>query len=169
MHQRQSIGPDPPRRTDFPLEVSLFELLGALKRLVESMPEEKQIEIRRDQLSVAEKISHVLEYLRGREGEVPFEELFRDSTGIAEVVVTFLALLELMRLRMIRAWQAVPGGPIRLSDIRPDEGGEGEAPPAPGGETPAAAGEEGEAASSSREGRAPGGPENGKGEEPWRS
>lgn len=118
---RQSIGPEAPRRTDYPLEVSLFELLSALKKLVESMPEEGRIEIERDQLSVSERISDVLEFLRGSEGEVPFEDLFKGSTVLAELVVTFLALLELMRLRMVRAWQAVAGGRIMVVDIRPDD------------------------------------------------
>jgi segregation and condensation protein A len=127
---RQSIGPEPPRRTDYPLEVSLFELLSALKKLVESMPEEKRVEIERDQLSVSERISDVLEYLRGSEGEVPFEDLFKRSTVLAELVVTFLALLELVRLRMVRAWQAVPGGRIMVVDIRPDDDEtEGDGPP----------------------------------------
>jgi len=127
---RQSIGPEPPRRTDYPLEVSLFELLSALKKLVESMPEERRVEIERDQLSVSERISDVLEYLRGSDGEVPFEDLFKGSTVLAELVVTFLALLELVRLRMVRAWQAVPGGRIMVVDIRPDDGeAEGDGPP----------------------------------------
>ncbi len=117
----QSIGPEPPKRTEYPLEVSLFDLLSALEKLLESLPEEKHVDIKRDHLSVAERISEVLEFLREAEGEVPFEDLFRGSGRVGEVVVTLLALLELMRLRMARAWQAVPGGSIMVTDIRPDD------------------------------------------------
>lgn len=137
----RSIGPEPPKRTDYPLEASLFDLLSALKKLLEALPEEKHVDIRRERLSVAERISEVLEHLREAKGEVPFEDLFRESGSIGEVVVTFLALLELMKLRMARAWQAVPGGRIMVTDIRPDdaevrEDGEAEAGPteSPGGE-----------------------------------
>ncbi len=137
---RGSIGGEEPKRTDYPLEVSLFELLGALKKLLEAVPQESPLEIRRDRLTVAEKISQVLDVLRRTEGEIEFEGLFQGSRTLSDVVVTFLALLELMRLRMVRAWQAVPGGRIMLADIRP--GGEGAAEAAPEGGGDAGEGEE---------------------------
>ena len=98
------------------------------------MPEKAPLEIHRDQLTVAEKITYILDALRHSEGELDFEELFRESRTVSDVVVTFLALLELMRLRMVRAWQAVPGGRISVSDIRPDGEGAAEAAPEEGGD-----------------------------------
>jgi segregation and condensation protein A len=129
---RESIGPEGPKRTDYPLEVSIFELLAALKKLLESVPEEERVEIIRDRLTVAEKISEILEFLKSAEREVPFEELFREGEGRGQLIVTFLALLELIRLRMLNARQAVPGGQIMVADIRPsreesaDDGENGE-------------------------------------------
>ena len=79
------------------------------------------VEIERDRLTIAERINTVLEQLREAAGEVAFEELFRESRTVGEVVITFLALLELMRLRMVRARQAAPGERILVEDIRPDE------------------------------------------------
>jgi segregation and condensation protein A len=120
---RESIGPEGPKRTDFPLEVSIFELLAALKKLLESVPEEERVEITRDRLTVAEKISEILGLLKDEKDEVPFEALFRRGGGMEQIIVTFLALLELMRLRMLRARQAVPGGQIMVVDIRPSREG----------------------------------------------
>jgi len=115
-----SVGPDGPRRTDYPLEVSLLELLSALKKLLERVPEEVAVEIERDRLTIAERINSILEQLKGAKGEVAFEELFCGSRSVGEVIVTFLALLELMRLRMVRARQAAAGERIMVEDIRPD-------------------------------------------------
>jgi segregation and condensation protein A len=110
---RESLGPEGPPRTDYPLEVSLFDLLGALRRVIEQMPKTDQVEIESERLSVAQRIAEVLELMAdGR--EIAFEELFRDSREIADVVITFLALLELMRLRLVRVWQADAYGTIHL-------------------------------------------------------
>ena len=84
-----SVGPDGPRRTDYPLEVSLLELLSALKKLLERVPEEVAVEIERDRLTIAERINSILEQLKGAKEEVAFEELFRESHSLGEVIVTF--------------------------------------------------------------------------------
>jgi len=115
-----SVGPEGPERTDYPLEVSLLELLSALKKLLERVPEEVALEIERDRLTIAERINSILDQLKGATGEVAFEELFQGVRSVGEVIVTFLALLELMRLRMVRARQAAPGERIMVEDIRPD-------------------------------------------------
>jgi segregation and condensation protein A len=125
-----SVGPEGPERTDYPLEVSLLELLSALKKLLERVPEEASLEIRRERLTIAERISTLLEQLRKANRELHFEELFSESSTVGDVIVTFLALLELMRLRMVRARQAGSGERIMIEDIRPaaEEGEEGPSP-----------------------------------------
>jgi len=121
---RASLGPEGPPRTDFPLEVSLFDLLTALRRVIEQMPKTDRVEIEPDHLSVAQRISEVLERLADG-GEAAFEELFAGSSEVGDVVVTFLAVLELMRLRLIRVWQVEAFGAIRVVAVPPEaEGGE---------------------------------------------
>jgi segregation and condensation protein A len=110
---RGSLGPPEPPRTDFPLEVSLFELLSALKRLLEESPKTKELEIERERLNIAERISEILEFLKSA-GEVSFDELFKERREVGDIVVTFLALLELLRLRLVSARQAEPFGTIAL-------------------------------------------------------
>jgi segregation and condensation protein A len=110
---RESLGPEAPPRTDFPLEVSLFDLLAALRRVIEQMPKTDRVQIEPEHLNVAQRIAEVLERMAdGR--ELAFEELFAGSREVGEVVVTFLAVLELVRLRLIRVWQVEAFGSIRV-------------------------------------------------------
>ncbi len=113
---RESLGPEGPPRTDYPLEVSLFDLLAALRRVIDQMPKTDYVEIETERLSVAQRIAEVLELMAdGR--EMAFEELFRNSREINDVVITFLAVLELVRLRLIRVWQVDAYGAIRIVTV----------------------------------------------------
>lgn len=113
---RESLGPENPPRTDYPLEVSLFDLLAALRRVIDQMPKTDHEEIENERLSVAQRIAEVLELMAdGR--EIAFEDLFRDSREIEDVVITFLAVLELVRLRLIRVWQVDAYGAIRIVTV----------------------------------------------------
>jgi len=113
---RESLGPEGPPRTDYPLEVSLFDLLAALRRVVEQLPKNEQVEIETDRLSVAQRIAEVLERMAdGR--DIAFEELFLGSREVGDVVVTFLAVLELVKLRLIRVWQVEAYGAIRVATV----------------------------------------------------
>jgi len=113
---RESLGPEGPPRTDFPLEVSMFDLLAALRRVIDQMPKTQQVVLEPDHLSVAQRIAEVLEMLAAG-GEVRFEELFRGAREVGDVVVTFLAVLELVRLRLVRIWQAEAYGEIRVAAV----------------------------------------------------
>ncbi len=113
---RESLGPEGPPRTDYPLDVSLFDLLAALRRVIEQMPKTDQVEIETERLSVAQRIAEVLERMAdGR--EMAFEDLFLDSHAVGDVVVTFLAVLELVRLRLVRVWQVEAYGAIRVATV----------------------------------------------------
>jgi segregation and condensation protein A len=65
-------------------------------------------------LTVRERMNAILEMLEGRES-VSFVELFERSCHRLVIIVTFLALLELMRLRTARVFQAEHFGPILVS------------------------------------------------------
>jgi segregation and condensation protein A len=124
---RGSLGPEGPPRTDFPLEVSMIDLLAALRRVIEQMPKTEAVQIEPDRLSVAQRIAEVLE-LMAAGGEMRFEELFRGAREVGDVVVTFLAVLELVRLRLVRIWQTEAYGEIRVAAVPP--GTEGREAPA---------------------------------------
>lgn len=100
---------------DLPLEnVSLFDLVDALKEVLERNPSSRLIEIVPDNLTVRERMNFILEALEGKDS-VSFAALFEESGQRIVVVVTFLALLELMRLRVARVFQAETFGPILVS------------------------------------------------------
>jgi segregation and condensation protein A len=92
-------------------EASVFELLTALRRVLERLPQDNAHEVTLEKITVREKMTLLLDTLRPR-GEVLFEELFTDVRTRMEVVVTFLAMLELVKVRAIRIVQEELGGPI---------------------------------------------------------
>jgi segregation and condensation protein A len=103
-------------------EVTLFDLLEAMKKVLQGAAPEDFQEISLDHLSVRDKIVQIMDRLWERES-VAFTELFTAGAPRLEIVITFLGLLELLRLRMVKIFQAEPFGPIRLfSPVEPEEG-----------------------------------------------
>jgi segregation and condensation protein A len=94
-------------------ELSVFELLGALKRVIDRLPKEIFHEVTLEKITVREKMTLLLDQLRLR-GRVAFESLFDDVKSRLEVVVTFLAMLELVKGRAIRIYQEQTAGPIMI-------------------------------------------------------
>ena len=94
--------------------VSLFDLVDALQGILNRNPGRQLMEILPDNLTVRERMNAILEMLEGQES-VNFVELFESSCHRIVIIVTFLALLELMRLRTARVFQAEHFGPILVS------------------------------------------------------
>ncbi|MBL9126104.1 MAG: segregation/condensation protein A [Verrucomicrobiales bacterium] len=92
-----------PRRT----EASIFDLLAAVNAVLKRFGDRagSARDVFEDKWSVSEKIESLLGSVRER-SRLRFSDLFRETTSRTEVVVTFLALLELIRLRMLVATQA---------------------------------------------------------------
>ena len=140
----------PPGEEESPLvEVGLFELMEAFRRLWEKMPEDVVHEITVDRITLQDKIHELLERL-GTAESLSFEDLLAPETTRRGMVLSFLALLELARLRVIRVMQAVQFGTIRiekavaalpgereiLAAASENEEGEGPRESASGGEGP---------------------------------
>jgi segregation and condensation protein A len=92
-------------------EVSVFELITALRRVIERLPKDNAHEVTLDKITVREKMTLLLDTLR-TSGKVFFESLFTAARTRMEVVVTFLAMLELVKVRAIRIVQEELEGPI---------------------------------------------------------
>ncbi|HEX9661009.1 MAG TPA: segregation/condensation protein A [Candidatus Binatia bacterium] len=92
-------------------ELSVFELLTALRRVLERLPKDEFHEVTLEKITVREKMTLVLERLRD-DGQVMFESLFTDAGTRMAVIVTFLAMLELVKIRAIRIFQDRLDGPI---------------------------------------------------------
>ena len=88
-------------------EVGIFDLINAfqkiLKRLEKKQPEDLR-EIFEENYTVSDKIDYLLRLSSGGTA-IRFEECFAEAASRAEIVVTFLAMLELIRLKQFRVRQ----------------------------------------------------------------
>jgi segregation and condensation protein A len=94
-------------------ELSVFELLRALRRVLDKLPKDDVHEVTLEKITVREKMTLLLDRLRAG-GKVLFESLFDEVTSRMEVIVTFLAMLELVKGCAIRIFQETAGGPILI-------------------------------------------------------
>jgi len=94
-------------------EVGIFELVEALREILRQAPEETFHEITQETLSVTDRVNIILSLLSGKE-RLAFTELFNENPGRDEIVVTFLAMLELVKLRLVRLMQNNRFGSIWL-------------------------------------------------------
>jgi segregation and condensation protein A len=97
-----------------PLEgVKLEDLVIALKRLLSQTPVIDPVqEIFREEITIKQKIEEIQQAVIEHEAGISFFALFSPAVGRGEVVVQFLALLELMRLQYIKVSQIDPHGNI---------------------------------------------------------
>jgi segregation and condensation protein A len=95
------------------LEVDLFSLLSAFRAVLERARLRPQVPLPGEQVSIEERIEQLLARLSETEA-CGFEDLFDDVGSKSELIVTFLAVLELIRLKRIRVFQAGMFGPIRV-------------------------------------------------------
>jgi segregation and condensation protein A len=84
-------------------DLSLFDLLDAFKKILDKAPPEV-VSITKETLTVKDKMFVIMEILEGQE-TVRFEGLFKDGITRVQLIVTFVALLELIRLGLARVYQ----------------------------------------------------------------
>ena len=94
-------------------DVSIFDLISAFNQALSNVKRENLEVIFEERFTVPEKIDHIIHVLEKGDA-VSFAALFSGKTSRAEIVCTFLALLELIRLKQIRAVQKEPLGPILI-------------------------------------------------------
>jgi len=100
-------------------EASLFDLVNAVNVVLKRLGQREDLrDIFEDKWTVSEKIEYLMRVLSERPS-VRFSELFEGVTSRSEVVVTFLALLELIRLRQLTAIQREPFGEIEICRATP--------------------------------------------------
>ena len=86
-------------------DVSLFDLLAAFNEAIKRIKVGEVLEIFAEQCTVADKIEDILRRVRAAD-RVSFFSIFREASSRTEVICAFLALLELIRLKQVRALQA---------------------------------------------------------------
>jgi segregation and condensation protein A len=93
--------------------VSLFELLDAFKQVLERAELYRHHRVRMEPLSVRERMTAILSRISG-EHFLSFESLFEPKEGRMGVVVTFLAILELLKESLLVMVQQEPFAPIHV-------------------------------------------------------
>ena len=86
------------------LEVGVFELVEAFQRLLKETSDPVIHEINVERISVTDRVNTILTMLSGR-NDLGFNEIFIEKPDRQMVVVTFIAMLELVRLRLVRLMQ----------------------------------------------------------------
>ena len=95
------------------VEVDVFELVTAFRRIIADLEFKEDLEINTEKMSLTDRINEIMEILTEK-GQTTFTDLLGDRTDRRRIIYTFLAILELMKLRMVRAFQSGPFGAIRL-------------------------------------------------------
>jgi segregation and condensation protein A len=119
-------------------EAGIFDLLNAVNGILKRFADKEAAtrEIYEDKWTVSEKIEYVRNIIAER-GSVKFSELFEQAANRAEVVCTFLALLELIRLKQLACVQPEPFAEIEISQAVAQAAPEETPATAPETQTPA--------------------------------
>lgn len=96
------------------LSVELFDVIAAFKKLLDRLGEDAKLQLRRDDVSVADKIVWLTELLEER-GSADLLALLAGLPSRTERIASFLAVLEMVRLRVIVLFQRALQGDIRVA------------------------------------------------------
>jgi segregation and condensation protein A len=145
-------------------EVPIFALVEAFQRVLDKSKIKLSHDIVADRLSLSDRISQLADLLTVR-GRLAFEDLFENMSSKFDLVITFLALLEMTKLRMTRLYQSEPFGPLHIelaasppepsdwtpmaSPEPPDDANAVDAAPEPGERSAGKSADEGESADES--------------------
>jgi segregation and condensation protein A len=95
------------------IKIGLFELIDAFQKILERIPDDHRVDMTADEISVKDKISQIIDILEAKTS-ITFIELFSDNPDKNEVIITFLAILEMVKLTLIRIVQHVQTGVMRI-------------------------------------------------------
>jgi segregation and condensation protein A len=95
-------------------EASIFDLIGAFKTALKEVPKDIFFEVIKDEFTIEEKIHDLLHLFIAHE-KLSLEAIFANAKSKIEIVVIFLALLELMKLNEIIAMQKELFGPVLIT------------------------------------------------------
>jgi len=99
------------------IEANLFDLIDAFRKALERVKDETFHDVTLDKLTVEDKVREILLLLQKEKRSLPFHLLFPEQAPARVIVLTFLAILELVKTKWIRVFQAVPFETIRISPV----------------------------------------------------
>ncbi len=101
-----------PRDEEF-INIGLFELIDAFQQILKNISAEERLELTSDSISVKDRISELVDLFEEKKS-LTFEELFAGAPNKSDVIITFLAILEMVKLCLVRLAQHSQTGLIRL-------------------------------------------------------
>ncbi len=125
LHERETLRSAQWTRSDGPIaeiageapepevEVDLFSLISAFRNVVERAKQRPKVYLPSEQIPIEDRIEQLMARLSETEA-CGFEDLFSDVESRAGLIVTFLAMLEMIRLKLVRVFQSGVVGPIRI-------------------------------------------------------
>jgi len=99
------------------VEASLFQLLEAFREVLKRVKPEVFHEVTLERLSVEERVQEILSLLQSGNHSILFHSLFPEQAPLRVIIVTFLAILELVKMKRALIFQSVPFETIRISPI----------------------------------------------------
>ncbi len=95
------------------VEAGIFDLVAALERVIAASGSRELLEIDLEKISLADRINEIMEIL-AKNKSLTFHELLGEASSKRQIIYTFLAVLDLVKLRMVRAFQNESSGIIRI-------------------------------------------------------
>ncbi|MCP4349225.1 MAG: segregation/condensation protein A [Desulfobacterales bacterium] len=95
------------------VKVGLFELIDAFQRILEKLPGDHKVDLTDESISIKDKMNELIEILE-KTGTAVLDSLFSENVSKIEMVVTFLAVLEMAKLCLIQINQDIQTGIITI-------------------------------------------------------
>lgn len=95
------------------VQVGLFELIDAFQRILQKVSKDHTVDLSAETISVKDRMNAIINELEEK-GSISFLEMFPENPQRMDIIVTFLALLELMKLNLARVAQHSQSGLIRI-------------------------------------------------------
>jgi segregation and condensation protein A len=95
------------------VKIGLFELIDAFQSILEKISPDHLVDLTADSLSVKDRITELVDIFKEKKS-LTFDELFVTDSTKGDVIVTFLAILEMVKLAVVQVAQQVQTGIIRL-------------------------------------------------------
>jgi segregation and condensation protein A len=95
------------------MPVGLFELIDAFQRILQKVSKEHTVDMAAERVSVKDRMNAIIAVLEEK-GSIAFLEMFPQEPQRMDLIITFLALLELMKMNLVRVVQGSQSGTIRL-------------------------------------------------------
>jgi segregation and condensation protein A len=110
-------------------ELSLADLITAFKDVLARIPREEAHQVFVDRLTIADAIAFLLDRIK-EDGSIRFDRLVEEFRTRNEIISFFLGILELVRLRTVKVYQANPMGLITIvPSVREGENGRADEEP----------------------------------------